>query len=422
MGYQFVHIETYARKADASGRSVDWVLAEARRDPGASLHVKSPKTPELVHGVSLEKLKSLHDELAGSAKTVLKNGKSRSIRKDQQTLLTVVASYPIPTHELAENPVGLESLKQWETGTVDWLQSLFGEDLVSVIRHVDERFPHLHAYVLPRADPELRALRLHPGHVAKRAVMDSDTTEASKKELNRIGDRAYRQAMRDWQDSYHQHVGIRSGLTRIGPKRRRLTREAWHAEIQAAKALQTAEVRAARYVEAVKSKGSAYVDRVKAEAAEIRKGAEIRASEAKAAQARAIHLERQAQGGLERAKLEAARILSRVAPYRKCGALLRSIWDGLNSSKIRKKARSEFAQQVDTLSRQVSDERASRRHAERRAAELTDLVENSGLVQAATSREVSRLKRRLEIEIGPKTKKLTPKSPCTEPSGGVHGY
>ena len=127
MGYQFVHIETYARKADASGRSVDWVLAEARRDPEAALHVKSPQPPELIHGVSLEELKSLHDELAGSAKIVLKNGKSRSIRKDQQTLLTVVASYPIPTHELNENPEGHESLKHWEKGTIAWLQSLYGE-------------------------------------------------------------------------------------------------------------------------------------------------------------------------------------------------------------------------------------------------------------------------------------------------------
>nr|WP_319385611.1 hypothetical protein [uncultured Roseibium sp.] len=422
MGYQFIHLEAYSRKADSKGRSVDWVLAEARRDPEASLHVDTPAPPELLHGVSLDELAELHDELADVAMTTLKNGRVRKIRKDQKSLLTIVASYPTPLQELDGNQTERESLERWEKRTVDWLSSLYGDDLITVIRHTDERFPHLHAYILPKSDPELRALRMHPGYEAKRKVMESKTDLDEKKALNQQGDRAYCESMRAWQDSYHKAVGVRSGLTRLGPKRRRLTREAWHAEQVQAGALRNAREKADKFIRNTKAKGSAYVDKTKTEAATIRKSAEIRASEAKAAQARAIHLERQAQGVLERAKLEAARILSRVAPYRKCGALLRSIWDGLNSSKIRKKARSEFAQQVDTLSKQVSDERASRRHAERRAAELADMVENSGLVQAATSREVSRLKRRLEIEIGPKTKKLTPKSPRTEPSGGVHGY
>ncbi|MBO6507581.1 MAG: hypothetical protein JJ979_03700, partial [Roseibium sp.] len=251
-------------------------------------------------------------------------------------------------------------------------------------------------------------------------VMETETAFDEKKALNKRGDRAYRESMRAWQDSYHNAVGVRSGLTRLGPKRRRLSRKAWQAEQVAAQAMKTAEVRAAKYVEAVKSKGSTYADRVKAEAAAIRKDAEIRVSEAKAAEARATRLEQRAQTILERTKLEAARILSGVAPYRKCGALLRSIWDGLNSSRIRKKARSEFAQQVDTLSRQASDERISRRRAERRAAELTDMVGRSGLVQAATSREVSRLERRLNVKIGQKTKKLTPQVAVSAPFGGAH--
>ncbi|CTQ73637.1 plasmid recombination protein [Roseibium alexandrii] len=421
MGYQFIHLEAYSRKADSKGRSVDWVLAEARRDPKASLHVECPAPPELIHGINLDELAALHDERADVATTTLKNGKMRKVRRDQKSLLTVVASYPTPLKEVTENSAEHESLKSWEQRTVKWLQSQFGDDLMTVIRHTDERYPHLHAYVLPGSDQELRALRMHPGHEAKRRVMDSDSNPSRKKEVNRLGDRAYRDAMRRWQDSYHKNVGVPSGLTRLGPARRRLSREAWQAEQVAARAVKAAEERAARYVEAVKSKGSAYAEKIKAEAADIRKEAELRASEAKAAQVRASQLERQAQGVLERARLEAARILSKVAPYRKAGAFVRSIWDGLSSSKIRKKVRSEFAQQIDNLSREASEEAASRRRAEQRASELEGVVRNSKLIQAATSHEVYRLKRRLEPEIIENPNLLTSETALTVPSGGSHG-
>ncbi|NVJ64770.1 MAG: hypothetical protein HWD84_11170 [Flavobacteriaceae bacterium] len=421
MGYQFIHLEAYSRKADSKGRSVDWVLAEARRDPEASLHVETPTPPELVHGVSLDELAALHGELADVATTILKNGRARKIRKDQKSLLTVVASYPTPTNELSGNPAERESLGRWERRTVEWLRSLHGDDLMTVIRHTDEKYPHLHAYILPRSDPELRALRVHPGHEAKHAIMDSAPETESKKELNRRGDRAYRDAMRGWQDSYHKAVGVPSGLTRLGPARRRLSREAWHAEQVAARAVKATEERAARYVEAVKSKGSAYADRIKAEAANVRKDAELRASEAKAAQVRASRLEREAQGILERARQDAARILQGVAPYRKVGVILRSIWDGLSSSRIRKKVRSEFAQQIENLSREASEERTSRRRAEQRASELEGVVRNADLIQAATSREVNRLKRRLEPEITENPNLLTSETALTAPSGGSHG-
>ncbi|WP_155133236.1 hypothetical protein, partial [Roseibium sp. RKSG952] len=163
-------MEAYSRKADSKGRSVDWVLAEARRDPEASLHVECPAPPELIHGISLDELAALHGELADVATTILKNGRARKIRKDQKSLLTVVAAYPTPTKELTGNPAERECLARWERRTVEWLRSLHGDDLMTVIRHTDEKYPHLHAYILPRSDAELRALRMHPGHEAKHAI------------------------------------------------------------------------------------------------------------------------------------------------------------------------------------------------------------------------------------------------------------
>ncbi|MBO1360942.1 hypothetical protein J2D73_14220 [Acetobacter sacchari] len=108
---------------------------------------------------------------------------------------------------------------EWQRGTVRWLQRQFGAALRSVIRHDDESYPHLHAYVLPTT-PNMRAADLHPGARAKRRAMDAGAS-------NKAGDIAYKEAMRLWQDSYWQDVGARCGLERIGPARQRLSRAEW---------------------------------------------------------------------------------------------------------------------------------------------------------------------------------------------------
>ncbi|EGR3003614.1 hypothetical protein DMW06_25390 [Vibrio parahaemolyticus] len=49
--------------------------------------------------------------------------------------------------------------------------------------------------------------------------------------------RLYKKAMRDFQDEYHDKVGEKCGLTRIGPSNRRLSRKEWVLEKSAAKQL-----------------------------------------------------------------------------------------------------------------------------------------------------------------------------------------
>lgn len=51
--------------------------------------------------------------------------------------------------------------------------------------------------------------------------------------------------MRDFQDAYHAQVGAPCGLTRTGPKRRRLTREQWKQEKEVAKKASVIEQRRA---------------------------------------------------------------------------------------------------------------------------------------------------------------------------------
>jgi hypothetical protein len=240
MAFQFVHIESYSRKSDKHGRSVGFVLAEAARRPDACQHVATPGTPTVVLGESVDGVRALHDARVDQATETTKAGKCRKIRSDQHTLLTVIASHPATTEEMRADPARAADVDAWQARVVDWLRSQWGDDLVSVIRHDDEAHPHLHAYVLP-SDPQCRARRLHPGVVAKEAATAvAATGGADPKTTNKIGDDAYRRAMRGMQDSYWNHVGLPSGQARLGPGRRRLTRAGWQAEKTAAAAAATA--------------------------------------------------------------------------------------------------------------------------------------------------------------------------------------
>ena len=127
-------------------------------------------------------------------------------------------------------PCGRGDVATWERRVVGWLRDQWGDDLAAVVRHTDEKYAHLHAYILP-GDAEMRARRLHPGVSAKEAAKSEAVADgADAKTANGIGNRVYRAAMREMQDGFWRSVGIPCQLTRIGPARRRLTRAAWHAE------------------------------------------------------------------------------------------------------------------------------------------------------------------------------------------------
>jgi hypothetical protein len=219
-GFQFIHLETYSRKTDPHGRSVAYVLAEAERQPDACLHVENPAPPELVFGIPLPELRALHDQRAEETRVTDAKGKSKKLRIDQHTLATIVASHP------GGEP---SDVARWERLTVAWMRATYGDALTTVVRHTDEGHPHLHAYILP--DGDMRARSFHPGVAAKnQAVAESLAAGDDGKTPNKKGDAAYRAAMRDWQDAYWLAAGLPSGLTRIGPGRRRLSRDGWQAE------------------------------------------------------------------------------------------------------------------------------------------------------------------------------------------------
>ena len=250
--YQFVHIETFARvasrkerptkkKAGPSGAAtssaadpkgmdryttadgvkrgdkgnVSDVIGEALRDDGNCRHVDEPQAPTFLIG-DADTVRALAVEIDEKCERV-KASKGRAVRKDAHVLLAGVASFPESLQ--AAEP---ETYALWESLTLAWLQGKYGDNLRAVLRHDDEKYPHLHFFVLSRDPMAYDAKALHDGHVA---VAVSGVPSMTKE-----GGAIYNDAMRDFQSDYYAKVGHPCGLHRDGPKRVRKTRQQYKRE------------------------------------------------------------------------------------------------------------------------------------------------------------------------------------------------
>lgn len=257
-GPTFAHIQTWSRKANKAGQSVSQVIAEAIRDPAYSTHVEHPVPPCVLLGDPGTFLAD-HDAhvAARTTRVELADGsvRSRAIRQDRHTMASVVMSYPVPRAAITTDEAKAR-LASWERRNLDWLRETYGDQLRVVLAHEDEEHPHLHAWLLPE-DPGADATTLHPGKVAKKKVEAQAKDQGLEpREAIKLGNRALKVAMTDWQDRYYQAVGVPEGLTRTGPRRRRLTREQWKAEKAAALATAVALKRGAE-AEAIRAAADA---------------------------------------------------------------------------------------------------------------------------------------------------------------------
>lgn len=245
-GPQFAHLQTWSRKPNAAGQSTDHIIAEANRDPEFSMHVENPAPPRVLFGnpATFAADHAAH-VAARSTIAIMADGseKSRAIRNDRHTMASIVMSYPVPRSAIVTDEAKAK-LAAWEKRNLDWIRTKYGDQLRVALAHDDETHPHLHAWLLPD-DLGADATTLHPGKVAKKEVEARAKAEnVENREAVKLGNRALKAAMTVWQDEYHAAVGVPEGLTRSGPKRRRLSREQWNAEKATAKAHKTALERA----------------------------------------------------------------------------------------------------------------------------------------------------------------------------------
>ena len=255
MGYQFLHIESYARtagKGKAGGHTVGSVMAEATRQPDACPHVDVSQEPVHVFGVPVGEVEALATEWAANSVDAI----GRKLRKDGLCLLAGVVSAPDDMSD-----ADWSSMKR---DTVEWLNR--DGRLVSVVEHVDEAHRHIHFYKLPA--PGERFDVLHPG---RSAAAEAKAQGLVKGEQNK----AYKAAMRGLQDDFFEHVGMRYGLNRLGPAKRRLTRSGWVAEQATMQAL-SKTIRTAEHESAVSMEAKAEARQMSHEAKAIIDEAEAR--------------------------------------------------------------------------------------------------------------------------------------------------
>jgi len=407
MGFQFAHIESYSRSGRrGGGHTVGDILAEARRSPEACLHVTKPRPPVLVTGCDLEELERRHDDLVQVARETLAGGKQRAVRKDTSSLFTCILSHPAKPDECRADPTTMAAVKAWAKDSAAWLRrdlEARGGILEAVVMHVDESHIHLHAYGL---HPSGHADRLHPGKLAKKAAADAAVESGQdKKTANAVGDRAYVVAMRTWQDSYSQEVGLPHGLTRLGPARRRLSRSEWMVEQAAAKSVLEARNLAKGAKDEVKAaEGSKHriLEEAQQKAHLLALQGHRRIEQVKQMEASAIESAAKAKTVLRHAYRQRDRILARtqyqLGRLHSIGMMIRTLWDSFHRSSIREDIQREMQDRIDretrraaSASQKAQEETRRRQKAETRLADAMTSARALGRERDKIRRERERL-------------------------------
>ena len=93
-------------------------------------------------------------------------GIKRKITNDQVRVIRTVLS---GTHEDMMSIMNNGRLDDWCNDSLKWLQDTFGkENIVSVVLHMDEHTPHLHASIVPIVTGERRKAKSKPVEEGKR--------------------------------------------------------------------------------------------------------------------------------------------------------------------------------------------------------------------------------------------------------------
>ena len=278
MSYQFFHIEAYSlvaksyereitiKKGSKAGqteikktetRSLKEIMEEQARIEEACPHVEDPRRPGLLYGVPPMEVLALAEEWADQAK----DARGYKMKKDGNVALVGVASLP---REMEDD------FPEFAEATLKFLKEKYRDRLKSVVVHDDEEHPHLHFTVIPRKGE--RFDDIHEGLKAK--------NEAKKnKQKGKAQNLAYIGAMRELQDNFYNKVGIKTGLTRLGPGgRRRLTRAEWQAEKQKSRAFANAKAVASSGYRAGLKKAKAEATEIVAQAQEKAKGLGVKMS------------------------------------------------------------------------------------------------------------------------------------------------
>ncbi|WP_417522242.1 hypothetical protein [Marinobacter sp.] len=366
-GYQFIHIEAYARTGTAKKRSLISIAQEADRDSGSHPHVTTPLPPEYLLGHSFTDAAKQIVAAAEQSK-VTHGGKPRKIRKDANVGIGLVASHPLALNDLhalpeAEREAAIAAVKDWAEHVITFAQSEYTNQVQVAALHWDESYPHIHI-LIGSTEPTDDFQIIHNGERARKRAQGNDRTAQGKK----AGNDAYTKEMRRFQDRYHAEVSLHHGHARLGPGRRRLTRAQWQKEQAQAEAL----ARSKRLADEVQAKidcdladaamqAQAIVDASQEEASHQRKKAEQERLRAEQERQRAETLKQQAEEEARQAaelKVQAEQVKSvldeRAREMSKYDGMFGRVlgWLGIRQ-RIERNAEAKFQEQIAGMKKQV---------------------------------------------------------------------
>lgn len=236
---QFMHIELYSRAGNVTTKktSIAGVINEAVRVEGFTSHIIAdgftPSQPTYLFSQENKTLEEHYSDLMTQVENE-KDSLGRKIKSDKNILLAGVVSYPKPrvaewTDEDKENYFYFKEL------TLEFLKEKWGDNLVCVLEHTDEQYPHLHFYVVNK-NKVANTPELHPGFNER--IKIEKEAKANKIAVDKkLQVKKFNEAMKKFQDEYYQKVSMFIGLDRLGPKVQRMNRTEWRERKRAAKLL-----------------------------------------------------------------------------------------------------------------------------------------------------------------------------------------
>ncbi len=148
----------------------------------------------------------------------------RKTAQNRQVFASGTCSYPKPWLFIADSPF-LKEYEDWKSECLNFLKMEFGNDLFHVLEHRDERYAHLHFFVMPKLKPDGSiCLTAHPGRYSNELNWKLNPSVKREK---------YKQAMRDLLNRFYQFVSSKFGFSRKSENvRKRVSRQKWEDELR----------------------------------------------------------------------------------------------------------------------------------------------------------------------------------------------
>ena len=203
------------KRSNETARSVEDILSEAGRKTGFCNHVAEPKPPIMLYGSGLDAVRERVRTLTDGAV----DRRGHRVRQDALVMLGAVMSWPVPKAATFDGGAMEAEYRRWRELVVAFCRESWGDCLVTVAEHVDEEYPHIHAYAVPfQRDCQVDIGDVDLAAAADRRVRNAGGSRCAQMTAHNAEKRAY-------QDRYHQMCGAVFGHLRVGPKRARLSRD-----------------------------------------------------------------------------------------------------------------------------------------------------------------------------------------------------